>query len=167
MFNKILVVLDATQPQSCVFTIALAYAKLFQAEVLLLHNSPASPRDCFVRDEINQPALAKLRSLQKIATGMGLSVDFAQFNGQTEQNLWRFSQQWSPDLILIDPNDFCEDSETLQSDIIYNAPCSVLLVHRPQENKAISMRMILKRKQEYDTKSAREQLEAMLALTPD
>jgi nucleotide-binding universal stress UspA family protein len=176
MFNKILVVLDATQPQSCVFSIALSYAKLFQSEVLLLHYVPTSPKPLFEENDIHQvpmtakrngEATTKLRSLQKIANELDLDISFADFNEQREQNLWQFAYQWNSDLILIDPTDFSDEPEALQNDTIRNAPCSVLLVQRPDWGSTISMRMIVKRKQPCDVDSAREQLEALLALTPD
>ena len=157
MFNKILVVLDATQQQSCVFTIALAYAKLFHSEILLLHRSLYGS---------GSAATEKLRSLSAMASGVGLNVTVAEFQDHTEQTFWQLARQESSDLVLIDPSDFQGDFEDFQSDVIRNASCSVLLVQRTNNTGAIAMRMILKQKQKYNTESARKQLETLLAMSP-
>ena len=149
MFNKILVVLDATQQQSCVFTIALAYAKLFHSEILLLHRSLYGS---------GSAATEKLRSLSAMASGVGLNVTVAEFQDHTEQTFWQLARQES--------SDFQGDFEDFQSDVIRNASCSVLLVQRTNNTGAIAMRMILKQKQKYNTESARKQLETLLAMSP-
>jgi nucleotide-binding universal stress UspA family protein len=126
MFNRILVTMDNSEAVSpSTFEKAMVLAKQNQARLMLLHVLP--PDASQQVDEMDT-----LHSLHKTAKTEGLASDVAQLCGEHDDVVCDLAHRWGADLIVLGQHD-----DALQDDcappnwVTEQAPCSVLLAHKP------------------------------------
>lgn len=112
MFQKILAVLDPTQPYHCVLDTALSYARVNQAQVRLITSS---------------------EDQSLIGSESDAYIDITQIVEQTDQALVEAAQLWNADLIVT--------ARALNPELQRSLPCSVLIVRQDDRTISITMQL--------------------------
>lgn len=164
MFHKILVAIDTSLLAKYIFDEALFLAKASKATLMLLHvlsgeeqgrqNIPILPRQDYYpypmmskkTQQFNQEqwaALEKegielLQSRTEEATLAGVSTEFIQPSGNPGRTICSVARNWGADLIVVGRQGLSGLSEialgSVSNYVLYNAPCSVLIVQHVLEN---------------------------------
>jgi nucleotide-binding universal stress UspA family protein len=160
MFKKILVAIDHSENSPTIFEEALAFAKVTQAHLLLLHVLAPSfedyPEVPLVADmgvyhyaalheeaiklhvehcaALERQGLEKLRSLATQAHDAGVTTEFSQNLGEPGRTICNMARTWQADLIIIGRRGRTGLSEfflgSISNYVLHHAPCSVLTVQR-------------------------------------
>ncbi|PSN20323.1 universal stress protein [filamentous cyanobacterium CCP5] len=164
MYRKVLVALDSSELQSSVFAEALDLAKATGAGLMLLHvlsafeeGSPGVPIRSYhtaypVLDEstwavyqdrwhdYEQRGIEQLRARQQQAEKAGVAAEFTQTSGEPPRLICELAGTWEADLIVVGSHGRRGISEILLGSVsnyvMHHAPCSVLVVHGSQTQKA-------------------------------
>jgi nucleotide-binding universal stress UspA family protein len=125
MFNRILVTMDNSEVMSqSTFEQALDLARQNHARLMLLQ---VLPTNAPLHDQ-----MSTLQSLHKTAKTEGLASDVAQLSGDHHHVVCDLANRWGADLIVLGQHDErSEEPYTMPAQLTEQAPCSVLLAHKP------------------------------------
>ncbi len=165
MFSKILVGLDHEDTCGLIFQKSLELAKATGAELLFLSvltpdggghlplpdNSgltsfnlgmQESLWDVYLKSyrEYELAATERLRNFVDRATEAGVHSQFKQINSDVGRGICEQAKTWSADLVMVGSHGRKGLGEMLLGSVsnyvMHHAPCSVLVVHEPQETEA-------------------------------
>ena len=163
MIGKILVAVDRSQQNKLVFDTAVSLAQTTGAELMLLHilakqelDYPIAPiysdypivedrdyeiyRQQFAQYE--QKGLEFLQTLHREATAKKIKAEFTQLTGNPGRMICELAHNWSADLILVGSRGLTGLKEmflgSVSNYVTHHAPCSVLIVRTPINQKSDS-----------------------------
>lgn len=153
MLNKILVGIERSAKNQCVFDAALSLAKATGASLMLLHviheydeSHPTLPTYSYYPmldeqttriyqqqlEEYKKKGLELLRSLTEKATEAGVNSEFVQISGSPGHYICELAQTWEADLIILGTRGLTGLKEmflgSVSNYVTHHAPCSVLLI---------------------------------------
>lgn len=161
MIDKILVAVDRTSSGRAIFDTALSLAQTTGATLMLLHvmskteaSYPILPTYTYypmVDDreyDLYQQQLAKyqkwgldlLQNLTEEATAAGVNTEYTQLTGNPGRMICQLANNWSADLILVGSRGLKGLKEmflgSVSNYVTHHAPCSVLIVRKPLNDKS-------------------------------
>ncbi|MEN9517537.1 MAG: hypothetical protein RLZZ381_125 [Cyanobacteriota bacterium] len=154
MISKILIAVDRSPNNKCVFDTAVSLAQTTGADLMLLHilskkesEHPITPTYTYyypVVEEIDYETYQKeyakyeqhgiefLKNLTKKATTAGVKTEFTQLAGNPGRLICELANNWSADLVLVGSRGLKGLKEMLVGSVsnyvTHHAPCSVLIV---------------------------------------
>lgn len=167
MFNKVLVALDSSEIGKIVFDEALALAKPFMSNLMLLHvisfeekNNPnmltfpnlayypgLSGRTLELYQEqwksLEKYGLELLRKYANEATAVGVSTEYTHSFGSPGKTICNLARNWEADLIIMGRRGHVGLSElflgSVSNYVLHHAPCSVLAVQHTEKKNTQSV----------------------------
>ena len=153
MLDKILVAVECSENDGCIFDTAVSLAQATDASLMLLHilseedsDYPMLPTYAYysvLKDsedglfqakfaEYEQKKLDLLKNLAQKALDAGVDAEYAQFSGIPGSEICELAELWSADLIMVGSRGLQGLKEmflgSVSNYITHHAPCSVLIV---------------------------------------
>ncbi|MCY7407811.1 MAG: universal stress protein [Alkalinema sp. CAN_BIN05] len=147
MFSKILVAIDDSAYSQSVFEQALAFAKLHQSRLMVLHvlTTPDNlyPGDPYIGitqiamqaywerwQDRQQQGISRLKTLEAEAIAVGVEMEFTQSIGDPSRMICDLAETWKSDLIVVGRRGVSGVSEffggSVSNYVLHHAPCHVL-----------------------------------------
>lgn len=152
MFSKILVAIDDSAYSQSVFEEALAFAKLHQSRLMLLHvlmtTDNLYPGGTYIGtaeiamqahwerwQDQQQSGLVRLEAFKSEAIVVGVEVEFTQSIGDPSRVICELAKTWKSDLIVVGRRGVNAVSEffggSVSNYVLHHAPCHVLTLQNP------------------------------------
>jgi nucleotide-binding universal stress UspA family protein len=177
MISKILIAVDRSPNNKCVFDTAVSLAQATGADLMLLHvlsvkeeDHPLTPTHTYypIVEAFNYKTYQKeyakyeqhgiefLKNLTEEATAAGVSTEYTQIAGNAGRMICELANNWSADLILVGSRGLKGIKEmflgSVSNYVTHHAPCSVLIVRNDTDSASYSAVPLYEEETETDSK---------------
>jgi nucleotide-binding universal stress UspA family protein len=177
MISKILIAVDRSTNNKCVFDTAVSLAQTTGADLMLLHvlsvkeeDHPLTPTHIYYPmvgefnyqtyqkqyAEYEQHGIKLLKNMTEEATAAGVSTEYTQLAGNSGRMICELANNWSADLILVGSRGLKGIKEmflgSVSNYVTHHAPCSVLIVRNDTDSGSYSVDPLYEEKTETISK---------------